>query len=132
MDLLYDIKIALLPELIMILGILSIIFINFAIKKQDVIFNISVGYVVLALISMFLIDFSAEYEIFYGSFISNYFSLLFRTIILIGTLLTLFLSKSYIKSLNKNVGEFYFLILMASLGAMFLSGANDLIMIFIA
>lgn len=134
MELLYDIKIALLPEAVMALFILLTAVLSFDLVKhrQGAIFYVSLAGVVIALLSMLAMDFSGEKEVLYGSFVSNYFTLVFRAIILVGTLFTLFLTKNYVEDFGKSTGEFYFLLLTASLGAMLLCGANDLIIVFIA
>ncbi len=134
MELLNDIKIALLPESIMVLFIILTAVLSFASGKdrQDAIFYVSLTGVTLALLSMSVMDFSGEKEVLYKSFTSNYFTLVYRVIILAGTIFTLFLTKDYVKGFGKNKGEFYFLLMTASLGAMLLCGANDLIMVFVA
>lgn len=133
MELLNDIKIALLPESIMVISILLIAILSFISGKnrQGAIFYVSTAGVALAFTSMLIMDFSAEKEIIFGSYVSNYFTLIFRGIILVGTLFTLLLTKDYAENFGKSTGEFYFLLLTASLGGMLLSGANDLIMVFI-
>ena len=134
MNLLNDIQIALLPESLIILFMLLVVVLSFLLKKefQNFIFYVSVIGVIAALTSLLFMDFSTEKHVFYGSFVSNYFTLLFRIIILVGTAFTIFLSKSYVQNFGKSIGEFYFLLLTATLGGMLLCGANDLIMIFIA
>jgi len=134
MELLNDIKFALLPESVMVIFILLTAVLSFLPGKtrQGTIFYVSFIGIVLALLSTLVMDFSGEKEVFYGTFVSNYFTLVFRTIILAGTAFTLFLARDYVEGFGKNTGEFYFLLLTASLGAMLLTGANDLIMVFVA
>ncbi len=134
MELLNDIKIALLPESIMVLFILLTVILSFTAGKnqQGAIFYISLGGVVLALLSILFTGFSPEKEVLYNSFTSNYFTVVYRSIILAGTIFTLFLTKDYVEGFGKSRGEFYFLLLTASLGAMLLCGANDLIVVFVA
>ncbi|MCK5176405.1 MAG: NADH-quinone oxidoreductase subunit NuoN, partial [Candidatus Aenigmarchaeota archaeon] len=104
---------------------------TFILKKQmqNFIFYMSLTGITL---SLFSISQCSETEALYGSFVSNNFTVIFRILILLGTAVTIFLSKDYVKSFGKSMGEFYFLILTASLGGMLLCGANDLIMVFIA
>ena len=59
----------------------------------------------------------------YGSF----FSVLFMT----SALLTVILSKEYIEKNNSNYGEFYLLVLFATIGMILVASANDLIILFL-
>ena len=133
MDLINDIKIALLPESIIIFFILLTAVLSFTLsrERQNILFYINIIGVILALLSLLFMNFAGEKTVMYGSFVSNYFTLLFRIIILLGTGFTIFLAKSYVKPFGKSTGEFYFLLLTATLGALLLSGANDLVMVFI-
>lgn len=114
---------------ILLIGVLT-----FTLKKewQHFIFYVALLSLPVSMFSILFMDFFPSINVFYNSFTSSNYSLIFRTIILLGTGLTLFLSKDYVKSFGKSTGEFYFLLLTATLGAMLLCGANDLIMIFIS
>ncbi|HSA06110.1 MAG TPA: NADH-quinone oxidoreductase subunit NuoN [Candidatus Gastranaerophilales bacterium] len=133
MELLNDIKNVFLPEFIITLFALLALILSFSLKKehQNLIFFTSVAGVIFALYSLMLMGVSIEQQGFYESFVSNNFTAAFRVIILIGTGFTLFLSKDYIASFGKSIGEFYFLLLTATLGGMILCGANDLVAVFI-
>jgi NAD(P)H-quinone oxidoreductase subunit 2 len=134
MDLLTDIRYALLPEAIITLLIIICTILTFILpgKKQSAIYYISSIGAVVALILFSFIPFFDETKALWGSFTSNTFTIVFRVLILIGSLITLQLSKKYISGFGNSIGEFYVLILIATLGAMLLAGSNDLIMIFIA
>ena len=60
----------------------------------------------------------------------NPISVTFSIIILIAIILTLFSSKSYLESEGVNFGEYYLMILFATLGMLLMVFANDLIIIF--
>lgn len=134
MNLLYDLRYALLPEtLLTILLIVSCVFtFLFKFQKKNLVYGISSVGLVLVLLSFALLPFGSKFVAMYGSFVSDAYSILFRILIALGTLITLQFSKKYTESFGKNTGEFYVLILTAALGAMLLSGANDIIMLFIA
>lgn len=70
--------------------------------------------------------------VFFGMFQADLFSLLIRTILVLGTLFVIGFSRFYIKNHSEVPGEFYVIILSALLGGMLLSGARDLIMLFVA
>ncbi|MEN9262174.1 MAG: proton-conducting transporter membrane subunit, partial [Thermostichus sp. HHBFW_bins_43] len=71
-------------------------------------------------------------ESFLGSFAADPISILFRGLVVGTALLTVMMAERYILQSGTATGEFYVLLLTATLGGMFLSGATDLIMVFVA
>jgi NAD(P)H-quinone oxidoreductase subunit 2 len=69
---------------------------------------------------------------FLGSFNSDRLSLLFREIIALSALLTVLISERYLLQSGVVLGEYLVILLTATLGGMFLAGANDMVMIFVA
>ncbi|MCE3234641.1 MAG: NADH-ubiquinone/plastoquinone oxidoreductase, subunit [Vampirovibrio sp.] len=67
-----------------------------------------------------------------GMFKADLFSLLVRTLLVAGTFLVLLFTRTFIDKRAEVPGEFYVLLLSALLGGMMLSGATDLIMVFVA
>ena len=134
MDLLLDIRYALLPEAIISLLIIACTVLTFTLpnKKQNIIYIVSSLGALLALISFSYMPFFAEINALWNNFTSNTFTILFRILILIGTIITIQMSKKYVSGYGNSIGEFYTLILIAALGAMLLAGASDLIMLFVA
>jgi NAD(P)H-quinone oxidoreductase subunit 2 len=132
MNFLLDIKQSMLPEAILSILILIITMLTFLLPKerQNFIFYASAIGLLLATVSVGLLN-ASTYSAFYNSFVSSNLTILFRMLILIGASLTLLLSKKYVSRFGNSTGEYYVLLLTATLGAMLLSGANDLIMIFI-
>jgi NAD(P)H-quinone oxidoreductase subunit 2 len=134
MDLLFDIKETMLPEGIITITLLVIFCLSILLRRQDdrgIFFFASYAGIILAFSSMLFMDFSPENQVLSRSFVSNNITLIFRIIILLGTAITIFLAKDYVGNFGKNIGEFYFLVLTATLGALVLVGANDLITAFI-
>ena len=134
MNQLFDIKFALLPETIITFFILLCCILTFMLKgkNQKLIYQIATSGVILALASFATINIYNEYSAFWGSFTSNTYTIMFRILILLGSLLAIQLSKSFTSKFSDSIGEFYTLILTATLGAMLLAGANDMIMLFVA
>ena len=69
------------------------------------------------------------------SFLVDNFSIFFRLFTLVTALLIIGLAHNYVTgsmTIKRNLGEFYFLILMVTTGTMLMSAAGDLIMLFIA
>lgn len=71
-------------------------------------------------------------DVFGGLFTADMFSLMARTLMVFGTLLVLSFTRRFIDQNAEVPGEFYVLLLSALLGGMMLSGAKDLIMVFVA
>lgn len=73
-----------------------------------------------------------SFSVLNGMFSGDTFSLLIRTMLASGTLLTLFFTNTFINKRAEVPGEYYVILLTALLGGMMLSGATDLIMVFVA
>ncbi len=74
----------------------------------------------------------AETVSFLGSFNSDNLSIVFRSIIALSSVVTILMSIRYIEQTGTALAEFMAILLTATLGGMFLSGANELSMIFIS
>lgn len=73
-----------------------------------------------------------QYVGFFGSFDSDRLSLVFRGIIALSALLTALISERYLLQSGVVLAEYLVILLTATLGGMFLAGANDMVMIFVA
>ncbi|NEQ96115.1 MAG: NAD(P)H-quinone oxidoreductase subunit N [Cyanothece sp. SIO2G6] len=69
---------------------------------------------------------------FLGGFNSDALSVLFRGIIALSSAVTVLMSARYVEQAGTALAEFLAIMLTATVGAMFLSGANELVMIFVA
>lgn len=69
---------------------------------------------------------------FLGSFNSDNFSLAFRAIIALTAAVTILISIRYVEQTGSSLGEFNTILLTATVGGMFLSGAEELVMIFVS
>ena len=68
----------------------------------------------------------------YGMFVADAFTGFLNVVILVATLIAVLMSWDYLNRANVHRGEFYSLALLSSTGAMFMVGANDLIIVFVA
>ncbi len=71
-------------------------------------------------------------DVFGSMFKADLFSLMIRTLLVVGSLLVLLFSRTFIDKRAEVPGEFYVILLSALLGGMMLSGATDLIMVFVS
>ncbi|WP_094554302.1 NAD(P)H-quinone oxidoreductase subunit N [Synechococcus sp. 1G10] len=69
---------------------------------------------------------------FLGSFLADNLAIAFRGVVAASTLLSLLISWRYVERSGTPVGEYAAILLAATLGAMFLCGATDLVSIFIS
>ena len=69
---------------------------------------------------------------FFGEFNGDALSVAFRGIIVLSTAVTILMSIRYVQQSGTSLAEFIGILLSATLGAMFLSGANELVTIFVS
>ncbi|MGE5657719.1 MAG: NAD(P)H-quinone oxidoreductase subunit N [Actinomycetota bacterium] len=69
---------------------------------------------------------------FLGGFNSDALSIVFRGIIALSTAVTILMSVRYVLQTGTSLAEFIGILLTATLGGMFLSGGNELVMIFVS
>jgi NAD(P)H-quinone oxidoreductase subunit 2 len=86
----------------------------------------------VSLVALYLQWNAAKTVGFLGSFNADNLSIAFRGIIALSALVTILMSVRYIQQSGTSLAEFIAILLTASLGGMFLSGANELVTIFIS
>jgi NAD(P)H-quinone oxidoreductase subunit 2 len=69
---------------------------------------------------------------FLGAFSGDALSVVFRGIIALSTAVTILMSVRYVQQSGTSLAEFIGILLTATLGGMFLSGANELVAIFVS
>jgi NAD(P)H-quinone oxidoreductase subunit 2 len=69
---------------------------------------------------------------FLGAFTGDNLSIIFRGIIALSTAVTILMSIRYVEQTGTALAEFIAIMLTATLGGMFLSGASELVMVFIS
>ncbi len=136
----------LMPELFVLAGLVLTLLMSLNPKAKHsvpVVTSISLGLAAFyclalllpALVQRFLLGSEglpvSTVTIFSDSFISDTLSVFFRTIIYFVTFIISLGSGSYLKSLE-SPAEYYPILLCATLGAAFLTGANDFLVVFVA
>ena len=129
--------IAIIPEIIVVgFGLLVLMLSVFTGKKFDkAVAPLSAAGLVTALGAIFIFNFYNPSAVFSNSFVVDNFSNFFRIFTLMATLIIIGLSHGYVREsvyIKRNLGEFYFLIMMVATGTMLMSASNDLIMLFIS
>nr|YP_009435623.1 NADH dehydrogenase subunit 2 [Lobelia spicata]YP_009435644.1 NADH dehydrogenase subunit 2 [Lobelia spicata]ATG25624.1 NADH dehydrogenase subunit 2 [Lobelia spicata]ATG25647.1 NADH dehydrogenase subunit 2 [Lobelia spicata] len=122
------------PECILIFGLLLLLMIDSTSDQKDIpwLYFISLTSLVMSITAL-LFRWREEPMIsFSGNFQTNNFNEIFQFLILLCSTLCIPLSVEYIECTEMALTEFLLFILTATLGGMFLCGANDLITIFVA
>ena len=87
-----------------------------------------VGLAITAIMTVFI----PTGESFSGTFVSDDFGRLFNLVFLAAAILTMVASADFAEIRFKHKGEFYGLILFATVGMMFLSGASELVTLYVS
>ena len=116
-----------MPEIIMAVLALLILLSDLVIKRKE-----TIGF--LAMICAAVVTYSLAGSVgvsFNGMFISDGYSLFFKLIFLLNAVLTVLISVRYIEIEKVNLGEYYGLLLFATLGMMIMASAGDLIVLYL-
>nr|YP_009155257.1 NADH dehydrogenase subunit 2 [Pastinaca pimpinellifolia]YP_009632395.1 NdhB [Heracleum moellendorffii]YP_009632413.1 NdhB [Heracleum moellendorffii]YP_009763194.1 NdhB [Heracleum yungningense]YP_009763212.1 NdhB [Heracleum yungningense]YP_010334983.1 NADH dehydrogenase subunit B [Mandenovia komarovii]YP_010334998.1 NADH dehydrogenase subunit B [Mandenovia komarovii]YP_010335147.1 NADH dehydrogenase subunit B [Symphyoloma graveolens]YP_010335162.1 NADH dehydrogenase subunit B [Symphyoloma len=122
------------PECILIFGLILLLMIDSTSDQKDIpwLYFISSTSLVMSITAL-LFRWREEPVIsFSGNFQTNNFNEIFQFLILLCSTLCIPLSVEYIECTEMAITEFLLFVLTATLGGMFLCGANDLITIFVA
>nr|YP_010630748.1 NADH-plastoquinone oxidoreductase subunit 2 [Acalypha hispida]YP_010630766.1 NADH-plastoquinone oxidoreductase subunit 2 [Acalypha hispida]UXP76919.1 NADH-plastoquinone oxidoreductase subunit 2 [Acalypha australis]UXP76920.1 NADH-plastoquinone oxidoreductase subunit 2 [Acalypha australis]WBN97744.1 NADH-plastoquinone oxidoreductase subunit 2 [Acalypha hispida]WBN97745.1 NADH-plastoquinone oxidoreductase subunit 2 [Acalypha hispida] len=122
------------PECILIFGLILLLMIDSTSDQKDIpwLYFLSSTSLVMSITAL-LFRWGEEPMIsFSGNFQTNNFNEIFQFLILLCSTLCIPLSVEYIECTEMAITEFLLFVLTATLGGMFLCGANDLITIFVA
>src|SRR5262245_42126812 len=120
-----------LPELVLTAGALLLLVADVLLRRgSKLLMWVAVG--VLAATAVSLVPFrSVHVEVSNGLIAVDQFAVFFKAIFLIAAILTVLMSQRYLQIEGASPGEYYFLILCATLGMMIMAGGIDLITLFI-
>nr|YP_010469836.1 NADH dehydrogenase subunit B [Limbarda crithmoides]YP_010469854.1 NADH dehydrogenase subunit B [Limbarda crithmoides]UVF33974.1 NADH dehydrogenase subunit B [Limbarda crithmoides]UVF33992.1 NADH dehydrogenase subunit B [Limbarda crithmoides] len=122
------------PECILIFGLILLLMIDLTSDQKEIpwLYFISSTSLVMSITAL-LFRWREEPMIsFSGNFQTNNFNEIFQFLILLCSTLCIPLSVEYIECTEMAITEFLLFVLTATIGGMFLCGANDLITIFVA
>nr|WLS53532.1 NADH-plastoquinone oxidoreductase subunit 2 [Persicaria senticosa]WLS53548.1 NADH-plastoquinone oxidoreductase subunit 2 [Persicaria senticosa] len=122
------------PECILIFGLILLLMIDSTSDQKDIPWYYFISSTSLVMsITALLFRWREEPMIsFSGNFQTNNFNEIFQFLILLCSTLCIPLSVEYIECTEMAITEFLLFVLTATLGGMFLCGANDLLTIFVA
>ncbi len=94
---------------------------------------LGVGGLLAAVVTLYTTQWTiADPIAFFGAFNSDALSVAFRGIIALSSAVTILMSIRYVEQSGTPIAEFVSILLTATLGGMFLSGSDELVMIFVA
>lgn len=123
-----------LPEGIVIVTLLTVLVTDLILGRQSLRLTPALAITGLsAAIAVLALQWNASQNLaFLGGFNGDNLSIVFRGIVLLSAAVTILLSIRYVEQSGTSLGEFITILLTASLGGMFLSGANELVTIFVS
>ncbi|HEX2340187.1 MAG TPA: NADH-quinone oxidoreductase subunit N [Vicinamibacterales bacterium] len=122
----------LLPELVLTAGALLLLGVDLVTprNRQGVLAWVSLGILAATALAVAPIA-TANVTVSRGLVAVDGFGLFFKVVFLLSAAVTILMSAPYLQVEGARAGEYYFLILCATLGMMFMAGGIDLITIFI-
>jgi NADH-quinone oxidoreductase subunit N len=122
----------LLPEIVLTVGALLLLLADLIVPREKQSVLAWVALAVLAATGAALIPVAdAHVQISHGLMAVDRFALFFKVIFLGSAALTVLMSVRYLEVEGTRAGEYYFLILCATLGMMFMASGTDLITLFV-
>ncbi len=123
-----------LPEGIVIITLLLVLLIDLIAGRGSAngIPYVAIGGLLTALVVLYYEWDVADPIAFFGAFNGDAMSIAFRSIIVLSTAVTILMSIRYVQQAGTSLAEFIGILLSATLGGMFLSGANELVAIFVS
>jgi NADH-quinone oxidoreductase subunit N len=121
-----------LPELVLTAGSLLVLIADVLLPRES---RAALGWVTIAVLAATMYSLtpftSTHVEVAHGLLAVDRFALFFKIVFLLAAGITVLISMRYLAIEGASPGEYYFLILCATLGMMIMAGGIDLITIFI-
>ena len=121
-----------LPELVLTVGSLAVLIVDVLLPKER---RAALAWVTLLVIGATMVSLlpftNTRVEVAHGLLAVDRFGLFFKFVFLLAAAITVLMSVRYLAIEGASPGEYYFLILCATLGMMIMAGGIDLITIFI-
>lgn len=130
----------LLPEGILTLGLLVVLSLLLVTSKKTpeenmALMGTSLAFIVASLLSLGwtfqMLNPTVPQPVMFGTMTSDVFGFLVRMLLLIGAAVSIAIAPRYLEQKTRVIGDFYVLVMGATLGGMFLASSSDLIMAFV-
>lgn len=116
-----------MPEILMVCLAMAVLVLDLAIKRKEIVAFLNVvtaGVVLYSLTGSFG-------ETFSGMYVADGYSFFFKLIFLVNLVLATLVSIRYLEIEKVNFGEYYTLMLFATLGMMIMASAGDIIVLYV-
>ena len=125
---------AILPEGIAIITLVAVLVWDLIAGQESrrLVPSIAIAGLGASIVSLYYQWDSSNPEAFLGGFNGDALSVVFRGIIALSAIVTILMSVRYLEQSGTAVAEFIMILLAATVGAMFLCGADELVMIFVS
>jgi NAD(P)H-quinone oxidoreductase subunit 2 len=123
-----------LPEGIVIVTLLAVLVYDLIVGRESLKVTpyMAIAGLLAALVALVYQWDASDPISFLGGFNGDSMSVIFRGIIALSAVVTVLMSIRYVENSGTAMGEFLMILLTATLGGMFLSGADELVMIFVS
>jgi NADH-quinone oxidoreductase subunit N len=120
-----------LPEILLTCGALVLLMLSVIVPKQDgVLLGVALATIAVTLLAVFSFA-GLDETISRGLLAIDGFATFFKVVVLLSAAITVLMSAPYLRVEGLKAGEYYFLILCATLGMMFMASGLELITLFI-
>ena len=116
-----------MPEIVMTVAAIFMLMAELVIKRKDAIGFLTIIGACIAFYTLL----GSMGTTFGGMYVSDGYSTFFKLIFFINLILTVLMSSKYLDTLKINFGEYYSLILFATLGMMLMASAADIIVLYL-
>ncbi len=125
---------AILPEVIVVITLLTVLVGDLIVGRSAArsLAYLAVGGLFASIVALVLQWDNPHPVSFFGAFSSDPLSVVFRGIVALSAAVTILMSISYVEQTGTALAEFVTILLTASLGGMLLSGATELVTIFVS
>jgi len=130
---------ATLPATLLALGACVLLLIDLFIPRDRKVLTVWLAAVglavslVLTLLSLGgVIEFSDNQDAFSGMFVADRFTDAINVVVLVSALLSIMAAYDYLQRTGMQRGEYYYLVMFATVGVMFMGSAGDLVTVFVA
>ena len=125
---------SILPELVVVITALVVLLFDLALakdKKTPLAILSLLGLAISLIFSIFMWREGVSAYAFNQLIVIDRFTLFFNALFIVASFITLLISINYLREEGINYGEYYTLVLLATVGMMLMAKANDLIMVFL-
>ncbi len=116
-----------MPEILLTCLALLVLLLDLVMRRKETVAAVSVAVALIVAYSLL----GSSGITFSGMFISDGYSQFFKVIFLISLVLSILISINYLKVEGSNHGEYYALMLFATLGMMIMASAGDLMVLYL-